>query len=276
MTMPFNMFVLAMRPLNCLMAALAVFIGASIAFGGLAFQGIVLWAMIAAFLVCGAGQSINDFFDSTVDKQKQKRVAYQDLLEQHRYALLWFSLVLFVLGIGLAYWVNQTAFWIAVFISVLLVVYSAGLGKIKPIGNIVVALGTALPLVFGAAVFQDYRAVLWLAASAFFANWAREIVKDVEDLPADKGKKKTLPMILQPAAITGIVLVLVLAAIASALLAMQTTVFGNHYFLLLVILAGIVFLKAVQELHKEKPEKSQQSFKLGMLLALIAFLAGTL
>ena len=271
--MQFSDLYRAVRIVNSTMAALAVFVGASIATVSFATQWPVLIGMIAAFLVCAAGQIINDFFDFEIDLKKGKK-KYESVTKENKQQLLWIAIVFFVIGNALALFINQNAFLIAIGITVLLIIYSSVLQKQKWLGNLVVALGTALPLVFGAAVFGDFVVIVWLAASAFLANWAREIVKDVEDLEADEGKKTTLPMLFKMSTIDSIVAMLVFLAIVLSYAPVFLNLFGNSYFLFLVTIASILFLKAFWEFRSFKAKKAQQSFKIAMAIALLGFLLG--
>ena len=146
--------------------------------------------------------------------------------------------------------------------------------RIKYIGNWIVALGTAFTLVFGASLTGNYGIVPVLALSAVFANVAREIIKDTEDIDADWGKKLSLPMIVKKPAAKAIVLLLHLLAIITALLAFFALKFGNILFPALVIVSGIIFMYSSMLFFQDNPEKAQEYSKVGMLVALIAFLAG--
>ncbi len=258
-----------LRPANGLMSALAVLIGAGISNLRFVFNDTIGLGMVAAFLICSAGQIINDYFDFEIDKTKNK----PKLNNKNHYLI--YAFFLFAFGNIAAFFVNQTAFQIAIGISILLIAYSAALSKFKFIGNIVIALGTALPLVFGATIFGRYQTILWLAASAFFANWAREIVKDVQDESTDEGKKVSLPMLVRASALDWILGVLVALAILSAFAPVALEQFGNFWFLVLIAMASGWFVKALHDFHNLKTAQSAESFKYAMILALVGFLVGT-
>jgi geranylgeranylglycerol-phosphate geranylgeranyltransferase len=265
----------AIRITNSILAGIAVFVGASIAILAPALQVPVIIGMLAAFLVCAAGQIINDYFDFELDLKKGKQ-KYESVTKENKKQLLWIAIALFLVGNALAYFINQNAFLIAIGISVLLIIYSAILQKQKWLGNLVVALGTALPLVFGAAIFGDFAVIGWLAASAFLANWAREIVKDVEDLEADQGYKTTLPMLFKMSTVDSIVALTVFLAIILSYAPVFLNWYGNSAYLFLVTIANILFLKAFWEFRGFKAKKAKQSFKIAMAIALLGFLAGVL
>ncbi|MDO8624781.1 MAG: digeranylgeranylglyceryl phosphate synthase, partial [Candidatus Diapherotrites archaeon] len=120
-----------------------------------------------------------------------------------------------------------------------------------------------------------YQAVVFLATAAFLVNWAREIVKDVEDEQTDRGNKVTLPMMVRAHVVDAIVAVLVFAGIVVSFIPVYLELFGNFWYLLLVGIASMLFLKATWELKSFKPAQSQRTFKIAMAIALLGFLAGS-
>jgi geranylgeranylglycerol-phosphate geranylgeranyltransferase len=115
-----------------------------------------------------------------------------------------------------------------------------------------------------------------LAASAFLANWAREIVKDVEDLEADKGNKTTLPMLVKMSSIDAFIGLLLVVAIAVVYVPVALAIFGNTFFLVLVTIANILFILAFREFRSFHTNQSQRVFKAAMGIALFGFLTGVL
>src|SRR3989339_483334 len=182
-------FIEIIRPVNCLMAGIGVFVGYSVSAGAIGISPTLIIAMISAFLICGAGQAINDFFDYEIDRKKDGRA--KTIKKLGRKNVLYYSIILFLAGNSIAYFINPAAFGIALAFSILLIAYSAVMGRIKFIGNWVVASGTAATLIFGASVWGNYSLAVQFAAAALFANVAREITKDFEDLKADEGFKRS-------------------------------------------------------------------------------------
>jgi 4-hydroxybenzoate polyprenyltransferase len=148
------------------------------------------------------------------------------------------------------------------------------MSRIKFIGNWIVALGTAFTLVFGASLLNNYFIVSILALSALLANVAREIIKDAEDMDADRGIKLSLPMLLGKGAIKAIVLLLHLLAIIIAFFAFFALKFGNTIFFVLMFVAAGIFLYSSKQFFSNNFAEAQNFSKIGMLVALIAFLAG--
>jgi len=180
-------YVKLMRPLNCLMTAVSVFIGGLIVSPVLGiFAAERIWtAMIAAFLISGAGNAINDYVDVEADRiNKPKRPIPSGRVS--RSSALTFSVLLFIIGIFLAGIINYVTFGIAVINSLLLIVYSTHLQNKMLLGNVTVSYLVASGFLFGGAALNNLLLPLLLALLAGLSNMAREIVKDLEDIEGDK------------------------------------------------------------------------------------------
>lgn len=263
-----------LRPVNCAMAALGTFIGYSIATGLIQAQLGIIVAMASAFLVCGGGMAINDYYDRAIDKKlhPEKPIPAGKVSPK---AAMAYSALLFLAGNALAFhYLAATPFFIVFAFTLLLIAYSRFLSKAKYVGNIVVASGTAFTLVFGASLVGNYSAIAFFAASALFANIARELIKDLEDLKADAGFKKTLPMILNKKTIGLLVLACYLAAITTAFIPLAAFSFGGIFFTALVSAASIGFLYSYKLARERNYAKAQLVSKAAMIMALIGFLSG--
>ncbi len=273
--MDFLSYFKILRPGNCLMAAIAVFIGFSVASGKVGFPIPLLLAMLSAFLICGAGQTVNDYFDRGIDKLIKPNKLIPSGEMQAKNALI-YSIILFGIGILISYFINLNAFIIALAFSLLLIVYSASMNRFKFLGNFVVASGTAFTLIYGASVAGNYCVIILLAASAFLVNVGREIIKDVEDMPGEKGIKKTLPMIFPKKIIDLIVLLLYSIGIIIAIWVWFSGLMESILYLILILISAIIFSYSFYLLTKNKLYSSQQFSKYAMVVALIAFISGVL
>lgn len=203
------------RPVNGMMAVVAVWLGYALAKGGIAFSLEAGYACAAAFLILSGGMAANDFFDRKIDKKNKPHRPIPSGKVRARHALM-LSLALFIIGLGLAGLVNLLALGIAVIASVLLFAYAETLSRHKHVGNAVVALSTGLTFVFGEAVTGSIGSpvVVILAFIALFSSWAREIYKDIEDMRADRRHRLTLPLaegIVHSSAIAGAFLLIAVA-----------------------------------------------------------------
>lgn len=265
-----------LRPANCAMAAFGTFAGYCIATGLVQFQLGIGIAMAVAFLVCAGGMAINDFFDAKVDKKLHPEKPIPSGRISARFAML-FSSALFLAGNLLAfYFLPRIAFAIAFVFTILLMLYSMFLSRAKYLGNIVVASGTAFTLVFGASLAGSYSIVAWLALAALLANLARELTKDLEDLKADKGHKKSLPMLVSNKTVNAAIFFCYLAAIAAVYVPVFLLSFSKIVFVAIASIASLLFLYSFVLAEKKKYRRAQFFSKTAMLIALIAFLLGVL
>lgn len=255
---------------NCVIAAIGVFTGAAIGFGEIIMGPLIFAAMFASFLITAAGNLINDFFDYEVDAKKGKAI----IEEKQRKPMFNLSLLLFSAGILISAFINTHAIAIAGIVSFLLIVYSSLFQGKKYIGNWIVAFGTAMTLIYGASISQNYEIIIFLATSAFFANASREIIKDTEDQEADKGIKKTLPMLINKRQILILIIFFYSIAFLIALVPWITNLIKGAYYLPILFIAGAMFFLSSKLFKANKYSKAQKFSKYGMLLSLIAFLGG--
>ena len=256
---------------NCLMAAIAILIGFYLS-GGFDFR-IAALAAISGFLICGAGQAINDYFDANIDAKTSKERPIPSGRIQAKRALL-YSISMFFLGIFGAFFINSTTVIISLVFAILLVAYPRFMNKIKYLGNIVVAMGTAITFIFGAAATGNIPSlIVFLAATAFLSNMGREITKDIEDVKKDTGSKKTLPLLIGIPTSRFFVLMYYLLAVVGAICVYLLFLYrySMQYYLVFTLLSSILFLYALVLLYKHNPIESQKISKIAMLASLLAF-----
>jgi geranylgeranylglycerol-phosphate geranylgeranyltransferase len=262
-----NTYLELIRTGNCIIASIATLIGFLI----IAPASInLLFAMVAVFLICAGGQAINDVFDAEIDSKinKDKPIPSGKIKKT---TALYFSILLFIVGIMYAALINTQALIISIIFSILLILYAAVLYKTKYVGNIVVALGTAFTFIFGAASAGNISLlIIVFAISAFFANMSREITKDFEDIKKDAGFKKTLPMISKKLA-KGFVISYHLLAIVFSLIAFFVFMPTNFVYLIIILLVAITFGMSIKLLLANDFNNSQKKCKKGMVFSLIAF-----
>ncbi|NPE31768.1 UbiA family prenyltransferase, partial [Methanococcoides sp. SA1] len=125
-----------MRAGNCAMAAFAGLIGVLIAYNILSsaspyvslslFDTSLVFAIV--FLVTGAGNGLNDYFDIDIDKvNKPSRPIPSGKISLK--SALYFSLLLFITGIALSFLVNTLCGIIALFNSIVLILYAQSLKR---------------------------------------------------------------------------------------------------------------------------------------------------
>jgi len=281
-----NAYLRLIRSGNCTMAAIAATIGVFIVYNILIsnisagipfplFESILVF--LTVFLITGAGNAINDYYDIDIDRiNKPDRP-----IPSGRIGLstaLYFSLALFVLGTLFAFMINPVCGIIALINSLLLIYYARTLKRTAFLGNLAVGYLTGSTFLFGGAVFFEkggLEDVFILFLLATLATIAREIVKDIEDIDGDmKDGAHTLPIVIGPGKAAGIAALIGLVAVITSPLPYLQSIMSIRY-LFLVAVADLLFAVAVYEiLGKNNPGKSSRMFKLAMAFALISFIAG--
>jgi geranylgeranylglycerol-phosphate geranylgeranyltransferase len=265
------------RPGNALAAGLLTFVGAFVAGGVLepTIGGAAVWvaAVLATVLAVGAGMAINDYFDREIDRVNRPDRPIPRGAVSPREALA-FSLVLFGGAVLLALTLPVPAIGIAVVNLLALVAYTEFFKGLPGLGNALVGYLTGSTFLFGgAAVGGRLESVFVLFALASLATFAREVVKDVEDVAGDREEGlRTLPIAygerrsLELAAV-----VLALAVLASPAPYLLGT-FGLPY-LLIVLPADAGMLYAAYESFDD-PSAGQSHLKAGTYVAALAFVVG--
>ena len=141
-----------LRPLNSLMAALAVFTGALVAVGtGLLgspnLNGLGV-AMLVAFIYTGAGNALNDYYDRFTDRvnHPERPIPRKKI----RPAAVWrYSVVLFGVGALLALFIgwpriNYLCLAVAFINGILLAAYEMRLKRLGFVGNLTVSWLTTI------------------------------------------------------------------------------------------------------------------------------------
>ncbi len=186
-------FFLLPRPLNGLITALAVGIGALTAAQAPAWSGILLAAFSAA-LINGAGNAFNDLLDIDIDRiNRPLRPLPSGRLNPRAARLA--SLLLALAGCALAFWLSPWHGAIALVVVALLAVYSIALKHSVLWGNVLVAFVGAMAFPYGALATGEIGRSWVPALFAFFFHLGREIVKDIEDMIGDQIRgERTLPL----------------------------------------------------------------------------------
>lgn len=272
-------FVELLRPVNAIMAAIAVLVGAVVVGGTFVLEMTELHlAIIATFVITGAGMVINDFCDRDIDfLNKRHRPIPSGRIEPK--AALFFSLILFAVGVYISYFINIYCFLIAFINSAFLLVYSLRLKKIMIVGHVLISYLVASSFIFGGlAVNMDNMVpVSVLAVLAFFANMAREVVKTIEDTQGDRmGKVKSLPILFGEKSARKIASLFTAVAVILAPLPYLWSYMGNVY-MYLVSIGLVLFVFSIIWNQRETPaDKVHKLMKIAMLVCLLAFLLGAI
>ena len=264
-----------LRPHNCLMAAVAVVVGAAIA-SQEPLAPLIALAGLIVFLICGAGNAINDYFDFEIDRINNPSRPLPSGMMPLSFAHV-YSLALFALGTALSVFINPLALLLAAFNSLLLYLYAMKIKKRGGIGkNFTVSYLVASPFLFGGIAVGEPLVTLLLVLLAGLANTSREIIKDIQDYGGDKAFIATLPSkigIENAAKLASLVLFL---TIATSPLPYFLGILNFNYILVLVPANALFLWVSITFLRNPmgNAKSTQRLIKIGMALGLAAFLAG--
>jgi geranylgeranylglycerol-phosphate geranylgeranyltransferase len=257
------------RPENCLMASLAVVIGFVIA-GGLEVNLAVVLALVSAFIITGAGNTINDFYDAEVDRKNAPKRPIPSGNVPAKLAF-YMAIFLFLAGIVMAFFINLGCLILAAFNSSVLFFYARNLKGTVLAGNLAVSYLTASTFVYGGLAAMNPLVTFFLFLLAFLVNVGREIIGDIEDIKGDKKEGLvTLPIKIGEEKSWIVGTAFILAAVALSPLPYTLNLMGAYY-LVVVLVADAVF---VASLAGKDPRRNQKLTKIGFGLGLASFLAG--
>jgi geranylgeranylglycerol-phosphate geranylgeranyltransferase len=270
------------RPGNAVASGVLTFIGAFVAGLSGPAGGLVLEtapeiragaAVLATVLAVGGGNAINDYFDREIDRINAPDRPIPRGAVSPRGALA-FSVALFALAVGLTLLLPLLAVGIALFNLLALVAYTELFKGLPGVGNLVVAyLGGSTFLFGGAAVGGDLSTAGVLFALAALSTFAREVVKDVEDIAGDREEGlNTLPIAVGERRALVVAAVALGLAILASPLPYVTGTFGAAY-LVLVLPADAVMVYAAYESFSDATA-GQSRLKYGMFLAMASFVVG--
>ncbi|MDA0986009.1 MAG: geranylgeranylglycerol-phosphate geranylgeranyltransferase [Bacteroidetes bacterium] len=188
-------FFIIIRPINIVITFFVIATGII-----LSSENTIEWSKILIASLCGAsvaaaGMIINDICDQAIDKiNRPTRVLPSGMITEKK-ANIWFiSLNIFALILVLNLPLHSQAI---VFSAIFLIYfYSVNLKKTVLLGNITVAGSAGLAFIFSGSVVGNYDKIFLPAIFAFLINFAREVVKDLEDVEGDKKENaKTFPIV---------------------------------------------------------------------------------
>lgn len=270
-----NPYIEILRPGNAIMAVIAILLMAIIS-GKFTVEALI--AAVVVFLVTGAGNIINDYFDHKIDAvNKPERPIPSGRI--HLQKALIYSITLFTLGTIIAFMINILLGIIAFLSSLLMVYYARDLKTKCLIGNITISFLTGLCFVFGGIAVDQIMVSIYLGFYAFLMTMAREIVKDMEDMVGDeKEGAKTLPIVYGRRKSSIIASFFMIIASVSSPLLYFIGIFSIFYLIVLII-AIIVFLSGAISILKdqslENTRKISKRIKIGMGITFLAFAVGS-
>lgn len=268
-----------LRPTNALVSGLVAALAFLIAGG--APGPVMVWLSLAVFLITGAGNTVNDYYDAAIDAvNRPGRPIPSGRVS--RAGAVRYAAVLFVAGSLAAVPAGPVPVLIAAANSVLLWLYAARLKREALVGHFAVAYLAASTFLFGGAAvgLAGLERVLPLALITALGTVARELLKAAEDIEGDReGGARTFPVRFGVRPTVRLALAFAIAGVAASILPYWS--WGLAYLALiapadLLILGGA--LRAVRCTTGDcvRDARAATLLKAGMFLALAAFGAAAL
>jgi geranylgeranylglycerol-phosphate geranylgeranyltransferase len=271
-----NPYLALTRPGNVVLTAVAVVAGSFIAAGDniLDFQVEIAIASLAAMMLVGGGNALNDYNDRESDKENHpNRPIPAGLISADEtlvYSRVLLSAGLLIVLFGLA---NKLPFIIALIGTITLISYENKLKALGLSGNIAVGFMSGAVFLYAGMVVNDPGPTLWMFGLAFLATVAREIVKDIQDLEGDTDRF-TLPArigIAKSLFVTGFLLVVAWSLSFTAIT--QFSGMASNAYAIGVSIANVIMLIGFQNARNGDYFSGQKKIKQGMGVAMLAFIA---
>jgi len=264
-----------MRPNNGVLAVLGIIIGAIVA-GTFAASYAILFAVIVSFLINGAGNVINDYFDHKIDKINRPKRPIPSGRVKRDSALMYF-IALTLVGLMLSYFISRDFLLIAVINTIVSFVYSWKLKGAPFIGNVAVSWLAGSTFIAAALIGFNFssvpQAVMILAVIAFLGTLSREIFKDIEDVKGDKSQgAKTLPIVVGSGRAKFVASLVLLLSVFSLLVPFYLRMFSDFYYICMVPAIALCLYSIVAK----SAHKSQKMIKISMYFIFLGFILGTL
>jgi len=269
------------RPVNLSITAISIYVAGFLASDNFVNDlSSISFAALAGIIITAAGNIINDMYDLEIDKiNRPDRILPAGLLTTSEAKIVFFILIAVAFIIGSL--INLCCFLIIIFSAIIIFLYSYKLKRILFLGNFTVAFMTGLAFIFGGAVVNNASNGIIPAFFAFFINFTREIVKDIEDIEGDSyGKFYTLPMVIGIERSLKFINLLIITLMILTTLPFILKVYSIEYFLIIMIIVNPVFVYFLKISYNNKGKKkiifSKLSYllKLNMVFGLTAILFG--
>lgn len=270
-----NAYLEILRPGNALMAVIAIILMMIIS-GNFTLSAFL--ACFVVFVVTGAGNAINDYFDYKIDAiNKPKRPIPSGRISKKTAGI--YSVFLFMIGIIVAFFTSFLLGMIAFLSSLLMIYYAYNLKRKTLIGNLSISFLTGLCFVFGGIAVGEIVTSIYLGFYAFLMTMAREIVKDMEDVGGDKEEGATTLPIIYGMKTSSILAAsfMIIASVTSPVLYF-IGIFNILYLMVLFVAIAVFLISTVSIIGDQSIKncaKVSKRIKLGMGIIFLAFAAGS-
>ena len=271
-----NPYLALTRPENMILTAIAVIAGSFIAAGPeiMDFQIEIAICCVCSMMLVGGGNALNDYNDRETDKENHPERPIPsgsisaDTASVCAQALLGSGLLILLFALE-----NKMPFVIALIGIILLIAYENGLKAAGISGNITVGLMSGAIFLFAGMAVNDPGPTLWMFGLAVLATITREIIKDIQDLEGDRGRR-TLPASIGIENSMRVAILFLLIAIGLSYTAMdQFEDVASNAYLGGITLANGTMLFGIYNAKQENYFGGQKNIKQGMGIAMLAFIA---
>lgn len=266
------------RPLNILITFISVIVGGIIALKSNNISQPLFFAAISESLTFTAGNIINDIFDLEIDKiNRPKRVLPSGIITKNLAGIIY--LIFLFSALYISYNVSPIVFKIILLTNVVLFLYSFIIKKMILIDNVIVAAIVGSAFIVGSASVGNINAGYIPFAFALLINFAREIVKDMEDIKGDSASGiKSFPSVFGFGNSKIMILLSTIVLIIITFYPYIFDIYGLVYLLIILMVVDPLLIFILIKLYKndtiENFKKVSLYLKVTMLLGLIAIYLG--
>lgn len=267
-----------LRPLNFSITFFSIYFAIVIANKSLFCSTKAFLGALAGALISGAGMVINDYFDFEIDKiNRPERPIPSGKISLQSAKIYYVSLNLIALLI--VSFTNAIAFLIALISIVLIFFYSYSFKNRGIIGNFVVAFMTGFAFIFGGVIGENILPLVFPFFFALLINFAREILKDIEDVEGDKTKNlKTFPIVYGVRKSFQMISFLLSLTILVTILPYLIGIYNVYYLMIVLFAVDLVLVNVIKKINsnpsKSDLRKLSDLIKYEMIIGLIAIYIG--
>ncbi len=268
---------------NCLIAFSAVIVGGYLQTIAPAYADLYLFALVAA-LICGAGNALNDILDIESDRINHPERPLPTGIVSIRQATF-IAILCACGGVTISLFLTLPLQGVTLLVLALLLWYNLGVKRTPLYGNLLIAFLGALTVVSGGIASGDNIMLLpgsgFPAFMAFLLHFAREIIKDVQDLQGDQASGgRTYPIRTGVEPALRLVAALVISIVVASSVPLYFSWYGPWYTVL--VIAGVdlpliaALLRLKQNFSPRSVSETSRALKFAMVMGLIAISAESL
>ena len=276
-----------MRMRNVLLASITVPLGAQFAIGDTwATEQLpeVISQVLAVIFFIGAGNTMNDLKDVEIDRDAHpdrplaSGIITLESARKFVYVLWTLSVACVLTGAYLLHINGKSPVELIGIYAIavtLMTTYDHGptLKNTGLKGNISISIMVGAVILYGASSVGNLWTPLvwWTSSVVFFANLAREIIKDCQDMEADEGNRTTLPMTYGLVKSRMLAYVIVMAALVCLYIPYWQGPFSLNQ-LVFQTPAILMLITLNRELAEGKDYQAASKIRTAMLLGLVGFI----